>query len=163
MSRWLEGILTVLPYSILGNRLRSLYWGRKLGFPGHGSIIFPGVRFFGNLSIGSGVNINFNVLISASEGRITIGNDVLIGPNCVLRAANHVYDDPHTPIKHQGHAGGIIIIEDDCWLGANVVVLKDVTIGTGSIIGAGAVVNCDIPPGSIAVGVPARVIAHRWK
>ena len=53
------------------------------------------------------------------------------------------------------------MIEDDCWLGANVVVLNDVVIGKGSVVGAGAVVTNSIPPYSIASGIPARVIKKR--
>jgi acetyltransferase-like isoleucine patch superfamily enzyme len=105
--------------------------------------------------------LNLNVLIDPCDGFIRIGDNVIIGPNCVLRAADHIYSDITKAIKFQGHRGGHIIIEDNCWLGANVVVLKDVTIGKGSIIGAGAVVTRDIPPNSIAVGVPARVMRSR--
>lgn len=104
---------------------------------------------------------NQNVLIDACSGFIKLGNNVIIGPNSVLRAANHIFTDLDKPIRYQGHSGGKIIIEDDCWLGANVIVLKDVTVGKGSVIGAGAIVTKDIPPLSIAVGVPARVIGHR--
>lgn len=160
---WIEGILTELPYTTLGNRLRRVYWGKKLKIRGKDIGIYPGVRFFctETLTIGTGVSINLNVLIDPCDGSITIGNNVLIGPNCVLRAADHIFSDPQTPIKTQGHRGGHIIIEDDCWLGANVVILKDVTIGKGSIVGAGSVVTKDIPPLSIAAGVPARIIGHR--
>ncbi|MCX7595635.1 MAG: acyltransferase, partial [Fischerella sp.] len=54
-----------------------------------------------------------------------------------------------------------IIIEDDCWLGHGVTVLDGVTIGKGSVIGAGAVVTKDIPPYSVAVGIPAKVVKSR--
>ncbi len=160
---WIEGILTNLPYSVLGNCLRRVYWGRKLKIPGKDIAIFPGVKFVctETMTIGTGVSINFNVLIDACQGYITIGDNVLIGPNCVLRAADHIFSNPKKPIKTQGHRGGHIIIEDDCWLGANVVILRDVTIGRGSIVGAGAVVNRDIPSLSIAVGVPARIVGSR--
>jgi galactoside O-acetyltransferase len=160
---WLEGVLTNLPYSALGNCLRRVYWGKKLKIPGKNITIFPGVKFVGaeTLTIGTGVSINFNVLIDSCQGSITIGDNVLIGPNCVLRAADHIFSNPNKPIKTQGHRGGNIIIEDDCWLGANVVILKNVTIGRGSIVGAGAVVNRDIPPLSIALGVPAQIVGSR--
>lgn len=54
--------------------------------------------------------------------------------------------------------GKAIHIEDDCWIGANAVILPGVTIGRGSTIGAGAIVSRDVPPYSIAVGIPARVV-----
>jgi acetyltransferase-like isoleucine patch superfamily enzyme len=53
------------------------------------------------------------------------------------------------------------VIEDDCWLGTGVKVLDGVTIGQGSVVGAGAVVTKDIPPYSVAVGIPSKVIAQR--
>ncbi len=135
---------------------------KKFGIRSQNIAIFPGVRFFGieTIKIG-GVSINYNVLIDACDGSIFIGNDVLIGPNCVLRAADHVFIDTTRPINTQGHLGGKIIIEDDCWLGANVVVVKDVKIGKGSVIAAGSVVTKNILPYSIVAGVPARVIGQR--
>lgn len=113
----------------------------------------------GMLKIGSSVSINSNVILGAADnGEIIIGNDVLIGPNVVIRASNHQYKDKDIPINRQGHTGGKIIIEDDVWIGANVVLLPDVVIGRGSVIGAGAVVNNDIPPYALAGGMPAKVI-----
>ena len=111
-----------------------------------------------SVSIGDDVGINLGVLIdSCNGGRIDIGNHVLIGPYCVFRAADHVFTDTSRPMKSQGHAGGNIVVEDDCWLGSHVVVTRNVTIGKGSIIGAHSVVTRDIPPYSIAMGVPAVV------
>jgi len=113
----------------------------------------------GKITIGDYSACNNNVNINATgDGVIQIGTSVIIGPNTVIRASNHNYSLRDKPISTQGHSGGAIIIEDDVWLGANVVVLPGVTIGTGSIIGAGAVVNKDIPPFSLAAGVPAKVI-----
>lgn len=115
-----------------------------------------------SVSIGEGVKINLNVLIdSCSGGRIEIGNHVMIGPYCVLRSADHVFSDASRPMQFQGHAEGNIVIEDDCWLGSHVVVTRNVTIGKGSVIGAHSVVTHDIPPYSIAMGVPAVVKKSR--
>lgn len=111
------------------------------------------------LVIGNNVSLNDNVVINADcGGTISIGNDVLIGPGTILRAANHAFEDISIPIRHQGHLYGKITIGDNVWLGAGVIVLPDVDIGTGSIIGAGSVVTKNIPAGSVAVGVPARII-----
>lgn len=163
ITSWIEGILALLPYSRTGNTLRRVYWSKRLGIASGNITIFPGVHFFcpEALSIGDGVCLNYHVLIDPCDGFISIGNNVLIGPNCVLRAADHNFSDLTRPIRSQGHIGGRITIEDDCWLGANVVVLRNVTIGRGSVIAAGAVVNRDIPPLSIATGVPARLVATR--
>jgi galactoside O-acetyltransferase len=115
-----------------------------------------------SVSIGDDVGINLGVLInSCNGGSIDIGNHVMIGPYCVFRSADHVFTDTSRPMKSQGHAGGKIVVEDDCWLGSHVVVTKNVTIGKGSIIGAHSVVTHDIPPYSIAMGAPAVVKKSR--
>lgn len=94
-------------------------------------------------------------------GDIRIGRDCLIAVYSVIVANNHSFADPSRKIRNQRVTRKGIVIEDDCWLGAGVKVLDGVTIGQGSVIGAGAVVTRDIPPYSVAVGVPARVISQR--
>ena len=112
------------------------------------------------LIIGDNVAINNNVWLNAAGG-ISIGNYVIIGPNTVIHSANHKFDDVDIPIQKQGHYFKHTVIEDDVWLAAAVVVTPGARIGRGSVIGAGAVVVGDIPPYSIAVGVPARVVKSR--
>ena len=97
----------------------------------------------------------------AGPGDIHIAKNCMIASHCGIYANNHVFTDLLLPIRQQGVTREGIIIEDDCWLGHGVTVLDGVTIGRGSIIGAGAVVSKDIPPYSIAVGVPAKVIKRR--
>jgi galactoside O-acetyltransferase len=116
----------------------------------------------GILQIKDRVSINCNVLVDASDhGRIIVGNDVLIGPNVVLRPSNHVFLNKDTPINKQGHSGGSITIMDDVWIGANAVVLADVTIGAHAVVAAGSVVTHDVEPWTVVGGVPARVISQR--
>lgn len=97
----------------------------------------------------------------AGPGTIKIGQDCLIASHTGIYANNHNFADPARKISVQGTTNQGIVIEDDCWLGSGVKVLDGVTIGQGSVIGAGAVVTKDIPPFSVAVGVPAKVSAHR--
>lgn len=92
---------------------------------------------------------------------ISIGEYCLIASQSGLYAANHNFADPARKIRGQGFSFKGIVIEDDCWLGNGVKVVDGVTIGQGSVVGAGAVVTRNIPPYSIAVGVPARVVASR--
>jgi galactoside O-acetyltransferase len=114
-----------------------------------------------SLVIGDNVSLNDNVMINADcGGVIRIGNNVLIGPGSIFRAANHIFENTTVPIKSQGHLPGKIIIGDNVWVGAGVIVLPDVAIGASSVIGAGSVVTKDIPAGSVAVGVPAKVIKN---
>ncbi|MGB3656262.1 MAG: acyltransferase [Rivularia sp. (in: cyanobacteria)] len=97
----------------------------------------------------------------AGPGNIKIGKRCLIAAHCGIFANNHSYADPLKYIADQEVTSQGITIEDDCWLGHGVTVTDGVTIGKGSVIGAGAVVTKDIPPYSIAVGMPARVIKTR--
>ncbi len=118
--------------------------------------------FKGKIILNSGTSFNTNVHINAANGgEINIGKNVLIGPNSVMRTASHRFDDSQVSIKYQGHSIGNIIIEDDVWISAGVIIIGGVIIGKGAVIGAGSVVVKDIPPMSIAVGVPAKVIKYR--
>lgn len=95
------------------------------------------------------------------QGGVTIGNDVYTGPLVQILAVNHVHADPNTPIREQGITAQGIVIEDDVWLAAGAIVLDGVRIGRGSVVGAGAVVTGNLPPYSVAVGSPARVVKDR--
>jgi acetyltransferase-like isoleucine patch superfamily enzyme len=116
----------------------------------------------GEIMVGKNTSFNSGVHINASVcGKIYIGNNCLIGPNVVMRTADHIFSSIDTPIRQQGHKCQNILLEDDIWLGSNVIILGGVTIGKGSVIGAGSVVTKNIPEYSIAVGVPAKVIKSR--
>jgi acetyltransferase-like isoleucine patch superfamily enzyme len=91
-------------------------------------------------------------------GPVTIGNDIRLAQNITLSGLNHNYQDVNTPIHVQGVNTSPIVIEDETWIGANVVVLAGVKVGRHSIIAAGSVVTKDIPAYSVAVGNPARVV-----
>lgn len=91
-------------------------------------------------------------------GPVTVGNDVIFAQNIVASGLNHVYTDVTKPIHSQGTTTAEIIVEQNCWIGANVVLTAGVTIGRNSVIAGGAVVTKSIPPYSVAVGNPARVI-----
>jgi acetyltransferase-like isoleucine patch superfamily enzyme len=116
----------------------------------------------GHIKIGKRTYIGPYTCLS-SYGKLTIGKDCLIASHSSIYAHNHNFSDPNQKIRDQGFSSKGIIIEDDCWLGSGVRVVDGVIIGEGSIIGAGAVVTRDIPPYSIAVGVPAKVISKRNK
>ena len=114
----------------------------------------------GCITIGQGTYIGPYACI-AGPGHIQIGENCMIASHSGIYANNHNFADLTRPICVQGTTNEGIVIEDDCWLGTGVKVLDGVTIGHGSVIGAGAVVTKNIPPYSIAVGVPAKVIARR--
>lgn len=95
------------------------------------------------------------------SGKITIGKNVMFGPKCSLFAENHVFSDTETSIKSQGVKQKGITIEDDCWIGSNVTILDGVTIGRGSVIGAGTLVTRSIPAGSVVVDKREKAIRER--
>jgi galactoside O-acetyltransferase len=116
----------------------------------------------GKLIIGDRFGMNINSTVGAADGGvIVIGNDVMIAQNVVIRASDHEFNNIHIPISKQGHRGGKIIIEDGCWIAANVVITANVKIGEQSIIAAGAVVTRDVEPFSIVGGVPGKLIRKR--
>lgn len=110
----------------------------------------------------SGANFNFTCL---DVCKVTIGENVQIGPNVTLATPMHPLLPKERNIR-QREDGSVynleyakpIVIEDDCWLASNVVVCGGVTIGEGSVIGAGSVVTRDIPPHSLAAGSPCKVL-----
>lgn len=109
----------------------------------------------GDVIIGYGSRVGLgNVVI----GPVTIGNNVIIAQNVIMAGMNHGYEDPHIPPRFQPCTTDKIVVEDDVWIGANVVLTAGVTIGKHSVVAAGAVVTKSIPPFSVAVGNPARVI-----
>lgn len=120
----------------------------------YGFNIKTGARFF--------ANFHFTVLDCAP---VTIGDDVMCGPNVSLYAALHPLDYKQRNFRYRDDGSLYdleyakpIVIENNCWLAGGVTVLPGVTIGEGSVIGAGSVVTRDIPPHSLAVGNPCRVI-----
>ncbi len=95
------------------------------------------------------------------SGKITIGNNVMLAPRVSIYAENHVFENPNITITEQGVTKIDVVIEDDCWIAANAVILAGVRIGKGAVVAAGSVVNEDVPAFSVVAGVPARVIKSR--
>lgn len=128
-----------------------------LGGLGEGSTVRAPLQvdYGSNLVIGARTFVNFG-LCALDVVPIRIGDDVQIGPNVQLLAPTHPLDAERRIAGWE--SGEPIVIEDGCWLGGGVVVCPGVTIGERSVIGAGAVVTKDIPPCSLAVGSPARVV-----
>ena len=114
-----------------------------------------------NIFIGNKVFISHHVNLTAHTSTITIKNDVLIGEFTTITTTNHNFNRLDIPINQQGYSVHPVVINDDVWIGAHVVILSGVTIGKGAVIGAGAVVTKDIPSYAIAIGVPAKVIKYR--
>lgn len=112
------------------------------------------------LNVGNNTGFGHYTFINA-QGGVEIGDDVIMGPNVSILAENHKFDSLDEPIRLQGVSRKGIVIESNVWIGANVTILDGVRIHTGSVIGAGSVVTKSIPPNSLAVGTPCKVIKSR--
>lgn len=112
--------------------------------------------------IGSGSQLT-GASITARSTTITIGRNVLIGPDCVIVDSDfHAHWPPEARADNPGQEKDTPVLIGDCaWLGMRCIVLKGVTIGAGAIIGAGSVVTRDVPPNCVACGNPARIVARR--
>lgn len=134
---------------------------------GSESMIAVGAQIQGNVSIGNNSSVqSYGIIIGygkpvPEQGLVKIGDGVRIAAHCMIIAGNHRFADTSKTIHGQGVEPRNITIEDNVWIGGSVNILAGVTIGHGSIIGAGSVVTKDIPPMSIAVGTPAKVIKQR--
>lgn len=131
---------------------------------GRGGGIAPNVSFRNGarIEIGDECHIGERCYLWAGDatGRIKLGKFVSLAPEVFVTASDYQFA-PGVPFRQQPKRERDVIIGDDVWLGARVVVTAGVTIGPGCIVGAGAVVTRDLPPFSIAVGVPARVVRQR--
>ena len=128
-------------------------WFRLAGVKlGTGIFMGPRVRLEGKIKIGSGTYLAQDIVITGAA-QTTIGRDVHIAEYVSIRDADHVSTErPRELVAKPVNIG------DNVWIGRGVAVLKGVTIGQGSVIGANSVVTKDIPPRSLAVGAPARVV-----
>lgn len=140
-------------------KVRALCGKLMLEHCGKNVNIEQGARFSSAVRLGDNSGIGINARI---EAHVTIGNDVMMGPECMMFTSNHASADLTIPMNRQGFdAPRPIVIEDDVWIGARVIILPGVRVGRGSIIGAGSVVTHDVAPYSIVGGNPARLIRSR--
>ena len=110
----------------------------------------------GKIVIGDGCGISGSVLVA--ENSITLGRRVMIGAGCSLIDSDcHSLDPAARTCGARGKTAPIVL-EDDVWLGMNVLVLKGVRIGAGTVVGAGSVVTGDLPAGVVAAGNPAQIV-----
>jgi acetyltransferase-like isoleucine patch superfamily enzyme len=123
-----------------------------------GALLLPAS---GSIHIGCRSSINQYTVING-QGGVEIGRSVMVAAFVSIFAANHSFGNPVLPILEQGmDSKGGIVIEDDVWVGTHAVILDGVTIGAGSVIGAGAVVTKNVPAFSVVMGVPGRVVRSR--
>ncbi|MDY0361375.1 MAG: acyltransferase [Desulforegulaceae bacterium] len=114
-----------------------------------------------NIEIYDDVTINAETYLIASQEKIIILDNVLIGPRCFIQTQNHNYKCKAKLIKDQGSISRSIKIEEDCWIAYGVTILPSVKIGKGSIIGACSVVTKNTSDYSVNVGIPSHKIGER--
>lgn len=159
-----------LPYISVKGRGSSINIGRRFvacSDPRHNSLgVFQKVTIK-TVGHGACIRIGDNVGVSgctiSAAKSITIGKHVLLGSGCLITDSDA---HPVDPVERNQGGGGVakaVVIEDDVFIGARAIILKGVTLGRGSVIGAGAVVAKSVPPYSIAVGNPAKVIGDSRK
>jgi serine acetyltransferase len=161
-------------FSLLGVELHGYVWMRRISIPRQWSDISiekdvsldDGVVLLANgsprknkIAIDCGTYINRYTMLDA-HSEIRIGRNCMIGPHCYITDANHGRA-AGVLVKDQKMEPKPVMIDDDVWLGAGVIVLPGVHLGRGCVIGAGAVVTNDVPAGEVYAGVPAMRVASR--
>lgn len=142
--------------------LRKLFahHGRGFNFDPEGSYSFD------NISVGDNVSLGYRPVLLAAESKIIVGSHVIFGPEVMIIAGNHNTSEVGrfmTEVKNKQPGDDLdVVIEDDVWVGARAVILRGVTLGRGSIVGAAAVVTKSVPPYSIVCGNPAKLSRFRW-
>ena len=161
-------------FALLGVRLSGYVWMRRISIPRQWSdisleqdvslddgvvLLCSGLPKEKKISINRGTYVNRYTMLDAHL-EIRIGRNCMIGPHCYITDANHGRA-AGALVKEQKMEPEPVVIEDDVWLGAGVIVLPGVRLGRACVIGAGAVVTRDVPPGAVFAGVPAVRIGER--
>ncbi|HKV37496.1 MAG TPA: acyltransferase [Pyrinomonadaceae bacterium] len=161
-------------FALLGVKLRGYVWMRRISIPRQWSdisiekdvslddgvvLLCSGSPRENKIAIDQGTYINRYTMLDA-HSQISIGRNCMIGPHCYITDANHGRASG-VLVREQTMEPRPVVIEDDVWLGAGVIVLPGVRLGRGCVIGAGAVVTHDVPAGAVFAGVPAVSIGNR--
>ena len=162
-NKFRSNIKKIQPVQFVGDGNISIDKNSSIGY-------FPSPYFFSTYAYiearnkEAKIEINSNTVINNGFVAIAEKTIISIGENCLIGAKVEIYDSdfhalsPSDRKRGKSHTCMPVFIEDDVFIGSNVVILKGVTIGKGSVIGNGSVVASDIPPFSIASGVPAKII-----
>lgn len=162
-----------LMYSGLGVHLEGYIWMRSVEIPRNwgdihlkGCALDRGVTLLcsgppkpAKIMIGQGTYINRGTMLD-SHRKIHIGSNVMVGPCCYITDSDHGLQAGQS-VKKQPMTLGEVVIEDEAWIGAHVTILKNVRIGRGAIVAAGAVVTKSVGPNEKVAGVPAQLIGKR--
>ncbi len=168
---WRGGVKLSLFFPFLWDKLWSPVWKRAMKHCGKDVFLRPmscDIKGFENLTIGDHTSIPKGSTFYCTRAELIIGNNVIFGPKPTIITGDHRIDiiGKHiidvTDEEKIPEQDAPVTIEDGCWIGANVTILKGVTIGRGSVIAAGAVVTKSCEPYSIIGGIPAKLIKMRF-
>lgn len=171
MGVYIIGLKISLAFSFLWDKLWSPFYKKAMKHCGKGVYLRPmnsDFKGLWNMSIGDGTSIPKGSTFYCTIAPLTIGKKVIFGPKPTIITGDHRIDIigkyimDVTDAEKTPEQDAPVIIEDDVWCGANVTILKGVTIGRGSVVAAGAVVTKSFPPYSIIGGVPAKLIKMRF-
>jgi maltose O-acetyltransferase len=157
-TQWKQAFLEAVPGKTgeyLRNRLYGYVCGKRVRVL-KGVVLHHPTR----LKIGDFAGISSGTQINAAGG-VQIGNNVLIGPHCIIWSQNHRYEALDIEIRKQGYEYKSVVIEDDVWIGASSVILPGVTLMRGTVVAAGAVVVRSTTEGVVVAGIPAKPISSR--
>ncbi len=161
IARHLPGSDTI--YSFGSKKIRRFICRRIFNKTGKNINIEHGA-FFGSgfdIEIGDNSGLGLNSRVSSP---LSIGDNVMMGPDVIIYTQNHNFDRIDIPMIKQGDSEKKkVIIGNDVWIGARAVILPGISIGEGAIVGAGSIVTKDVPPYSIVGGNPAKIIRERGK
>ncbi|PMW33490.1 acyltransferase [Pseudomonas sp. GW460-7] len=161
MFSYLSGMLWIV-VDLLPHFIRNFIFRLVFKTYGHETMLDykSFVRYPWRVCLGNGVAINRGCELYPSmqtdEGVITLEDHVVLGPGVIIFSSGHDYTALHLP-----DISAPVIVRKHAWIGGKSIILPGVTIGEGAIIGAGSVVTKDIPPYTVAVGNPAKVIKAR--
>ena len=148
-------------YSMGSKRIRAWCGRRILTECGKNVNIEKGAVFAYDVKLGDNSGIGVNASISSG---VTIGKDVMMGPECIILTTNHGMIDNGIPMwKQESSALRPVTIGNNCWIGSRVIILPGVTLGDGCVVGAGSVVTKSFDDNSIIAGNPAHFIKYRPK
>lgn len=153
-ARVYRGLLGIgLRYSLLGSIVERL--GSNVSI--REDVYLLGV---GGLTLGNNVSIHPMSYLDATGG-VTIGSDVSIAHSATIMSTTHTFELSNIAIKDQPTIARPTVIGDNCWIGAQAVILGGVRLGSGSVVAANSVVNRDVPANAVVAGSPAKVVKQR--